>query len=145
MKFTANEPLGHCMGRTTRAMGRMLQGIFVKAGYNITIEQWAIIVNLIRNDGQFQQQLADNTFKDKASVTRMIASLQKQGVVKRTPDPVDRRQKRVFLTDIGRELFESLKPLAIQAQNRATRDVTAKDIERFKDMLVKIHENINGS
>jgi len=144
MKITANEPLGHCMGRTTRAMGRMLQGIFVKAGYNITIEQWTIIVNLIRNDGQFQQQLADNTFKDKASVTRMIASLQKQGVVMRTPDPVDRRQKRVFLTDIGRELFERLKPLAIQAQNRATRDVTAKDIERCKDILVKIHENING-
>ncbi len=61
--FSANEALGHFMGRTTRAMYRMLQNVISSAGYDISIEQWVIIANLNRKNGQFQQQLADNTYK----------------------------------------------------------------------------------
>jgi DNA-binding MarR family transcriptional regulator len=126
-------------------MGKLMQQGFSKAGYNITIEQWIIIVNLMRYDGQFQQQLANNTYKDKSSVTRMVAALQRQGLVKRTPDQDDRRQKRIFLTDKGRELFKRLKPLALKTQKQATREIKAEDIEFCKNILVKIHDNITGS
>jgi DNA-binding MarR family transcriptional regulator len=140
--ISAKEALGHFMGRTTRAMGRMLQNNFSNAGYDITIEQWVIIVNLNRKNGQFQQQLADNTYKNKTSITRMINSLQKKGIVERIPDPHDFRQKRIYLTDAGRQLFMELGPQARKVQEKATRGINPEDMEYCKNIMLKIYKNI---
>jgi DNA-binding MarR family transcriptional regulator len=140
--ISAKEALGHFMGRTTRAMSRMLQNIITSAGYDITIEQWVIIVNLNRKNGQFQQQLADNTYKNKTSVTRMISALQKNGLVERIPDPKDLRQKRIFLTQKGGQLYKKLRPLAIKVQEMATLGIEPEEMEYCKNILLKIYSNI---
>ncbi len=140
--ISAKEALGHFMGRTTRAMSRMLQNIITSAGYDITIEQWVIIVNLNRKNGQFQQQLADNIYKNKTSVTRMISALQKNGLVERIPDPKDLRQKRIFLTQKGGQLYKKLRPLAIKVQEMATLGIEPEEMEYCKNILLKIYSNI---
>jgi DNA-binding MarR family transcriptional regulator len=142
--FSAKEALGHFMGRTTRAMSRMLQNIITHAGYDITIEQWVIITNLNRKNGQFQQQLADNTYKNKTSVTRMINALQKKGLVDRIPYPKDLRQKRIFLTKKGVQLYKKLRPLAMQVQKKATHGIEPDEMESCKNILLKIYGNIEG-
>ncbi len=140
-QFNAKEALGHCMGRTTRAMGRMLQNMFAHAGFDITIEQWVIIVNLNRQNGQFQQQLADNTYKNKTSVTRMINSLQKRGLVERISDPHDLRQKKIFLTDKGKQLYAKLKPLALKVQEKATMNIPHDELAACMRTVLKIYGN----
>ena len=142
--FSAKEALGHFMGRTTRAMSRMFQNVITHAGYDITIEQWVIIANLNRENGQFQQQLADNTYKNKTSVTRMINALQKKGLVDRIPDPKDLRQKRIFLTKKGVQLYKKLRPLAMQVQEKATQGIEPDEMESCKNILLKIYGNIEG-
>jgi len=142
--ISAKEALGHLMGRTTRAMSRMLQNIITSAGYDITIEQWVIIVNLNRKNGQFQQQLADNTYKNKTSVTRMISALQKNGLVERIPDPKDLRQKRIFLTQKGGQLYKKLRPLAIKVQEMATLGIEPEEMEYCKNILLKIYANLEA-
>lgn len=132
------------MGRTTRAMSRMFQNVITQAGYDITIEQWVIIANLRREDGQFQQQLADNIYKNKTSVTRMINALQKKGLVKRTADLKDLRQKRIFLTKEGAQLFKELRPLAMQVQEKATHGIKPDEMEYCKNILLKIYGNIEA-
>jgi DNA-binding MarR family transcriptional regulator len=42
----------------------------------------------------------------RATVSRMLASLEALGLVKRTVDPADRRRKRVELTDLGRQRID---------------------------------------
>lgn len=138
----SQEALGHCMGRTTRAMGKLLQNNFFKAGFDITFEQWTIIVNLMRCNGQFQQQLADNTYKDKASITRMVDTLQSLGIVDRITDTSDLRQKKVFLAEKGRKLYKQLLPFAQKVQKKSTRDIKPEDLELCKNILVKIYKNI---
>lgn len=140
--FSAKEALGHFMGRNTRAMSRMLQNVITNAGYDITIEQWVIIANLNRKNGQFQQQLADNTYKNKTSVTRMINALEKNGLVERIPDPKDLRQKRIFLTTKGGQLYKKLMPLAMQVQEKATQGIEPDEMEICKNILLKIYNNI---
>jgi len=142
--ISAKEALGHFMGRTTRVMSRMFQNVITHAGYDITIEQWVIIANLNRENGQFQQQLADNTYKNKTSVTRMINALQKKGLVERIPDPKDLRQKRIFLTKKGVQLYKKLRPLAMQVQEKATQGIEPDEMESCKNILLKIYGNIEG-
>jgi len=142
--FSAKEALGHFMGRTTRAMSRMLQNIITNAGYDITMEQWVIIANLNRKNGQFQQQLADNTYKNKTSITRMINALQKKGFVERISDPKDLRQKRIFLTKKGGQLYKKLRPLAITVQEKAIQGIKPEEMEACRDVLLKLYFNIEG-
>ena len=123
-------------------MSRMFQDVITHAGYGITIEQWVIIANLNRKNGQFQQQLADNTYKNKTSVTRMINALQKKGLVERIPDPKDLRQKRIFLTKKGGQLYKKLRPLAMQVQEKATQGIDSDEMESCKNILLKIYGNI---
>jgi DNA-binding MarR family transcriptional regulator len=142
--FSAKEALGHFMGRITRAMSRMFQNVITHAGYDVTIEQWVIIVNLNRKNGQFQQQLADNTYKNKTSVTRMINALQKKGLVERISDPKDLRQKRIFLTKKGGQLYKKLRPLAMQVQEKATQGIEPEEMEYCKNILLKIYANLEA-
>ena len=136
------EPLGPMLTRTSRAVGNMLQNMFLEAGYDLSADEWSILVNLaILCDGQFQQQLADRTFKDKAAITRLIDGLEKKELVKRIPDEKDRRQKKIFLTPQSSNLVDKLLPVAKRAQARVQKDIEPAQLEVFQSVLRQIFEN----
>jgi len=136
------EPLGPMLTRTSRAVGNMLQKMFIKAGHDLSADEWAILANLaLLCDGQFQQQLADRTFKDKAAMTRLIDGLEKKGLVKRIQDEKDRRQKKIFLNSKSSKLVKKLLPVAKQAQARGQNDIDSADLEIFKSVLRQIFKN----
>jgi len=144
--LSSKEPLGPMLTRTSRAVGNLLQRMFFKAGHDVSPDEWAILANLsMLQDGQFQQQLADRTFKDKASVTRLIDGLEKKGLVKRVPDVTDRRQKKIFLTPKSSELVKKLFPVAKQAQLKGQQAIDPEHLEIFKSVLKQIIKNAGES
>jgi DNA-binding MarR family transcriptional regulator len=136
------EPLGPMLTRTSRAVGSMLQQMFVASGQEMSADEWAVLANLkMLQDGQFQQQLADRTFKDKAAITRIIDGLEKRGLVKRVADQKDRRQKKIYLTLKSNELMEKLFPVAEKAQHKVQQGIKKEDLETFKSVLRQIFIN----
>lgn len=84
--------LSHLLSsRTPSALNRAIQYNFKKKGINLTQEQSTIMGVLWNEDGLPQQALADATYRDKPSTTRIIDNLEKEGMVKRIPSPTDRR------------------------------------------------------
>lgn len=140
--FNLEDSLGHMVGRTTRALWNRLHSMFIKAGYDVTVEQWIVLVNLWHRDGQFQQQLADISGKDKTSITRLIDGLEKRNIVVRVPDAVDRRHKRIYLTNKGKKLQNELIPLAQKNLYQAQQNVKAEHMKICKDVLQKVYCNI---
>ncbi len=140
------EPLGPMLTRTSRAVGNMLQNLLIEAGHDISADEWAILANLaMLCDGQFQQQLADRTLKDKAAITRLIDGLEKKGFVKRVADEKDRRQKRIFLTKKSSEQINTLLPVAKKAQLKVQQGIEPEKLDIFKSVLRQIFKNANGS
>jgi len=136
------EPLGPMLTRTSRAVGSMLQKMFLNEGHDLSADEWAILVNLkMLCDGQFQQQLADRTFKDKAAITRLIDGLETKGLVKRVQDKNDRRQKKIFLTSKSSKLVKKLLPVAKRAQLKGQKDIEPAQLEIFKLVLRQIFKN----
>jgi DNA-binding MarR family transcriptional regulator len=141
-QLPSKEPLGPMLTRTSRAVGNMLQKMFLKAGHDMSADEWAILANLkMLCDGQFQQQLADRTFKDKAAITRLIDGLEKKGLVKRVQDENDRRQKKIFLTSKSSKFVKKLLPVAKRAQVRGQKDIDPVQLEIFKSVLRQIFKN----
>ena len=141
-KYILEESLGYAMGRATRSMGSLVNRYFAREGYDVTCEQWSVLFNLGKKNGQSQQELAVLICKDKTSVTRLIDNMEKHSLVVRIPDKSDRRQKLIYLTKKGRDLQEKLILVIQQAQLEAQKSISINDIEICKKVLNQIYDNI---
>ena len=136
--------LAHLMGRTSRAVLNRVQKSFTSAGHPVTVEQWLLLVNLRNRDGQLHQELADNTYKDKTTVTRLLDGLEKKGLVERVAGEDDRRQKRISITGNGKELLKALGPLALETQSRSMQGIDPEELKICRNVLLKVYGNVNG-
>ncbi|OGX27973.1 MAG: hypothetical protein A3D10_00545 [Omnitrophica WOR_2 bacterium RIFCSPHIGHO2_02_FULL_48_11] len=140
-KYNLEESLGYTMGRAARAMGTRLNRNFTDAGYDVTCEQWSVLTNLWQKNGQSQQDLAQNTCKNKTSMTRLIDNMEKHSLVVRIPSKEDKRQKLIYLTKNGRDLQARLIKVVHKTLEDAQKNISAKDVRLCKDVLCKVYEN----
>src|SRR4030042_1428898 len=83
----SKDSLGFIIYRTALALKSALQRFFKENGFEITVEQWAIIRHLWDEDGLSQREIAEKTAKDKPNITRMVDALERKRLVFRQPDP----------------------------------------------------------
>ena len=136
--------MGTLIGRTSHAILNKLQKRFREEGHAITVEQWQLLINLNNTNDQYHQQLAENTFKEKSTTSRILDGLEKKALVKRVADTADRRQKRIRITARGRTLLDKLKPLALDVQGRALKGLDLERLEVCQDILLKIYGNVTA-
>jgi len=70
-------------------------------GIDMTIEQFKVMVVLWKEGTSTQQNIADFVGKDKTSITRLIAGLEKRSLIGRATDENDKRCNLVALTPQG--------------------------------------------
>lgn len=142
--FKKGELYSFITGKASTAIARRLQKKFNAAGINLTIEQWSVLYQLWREDGQSQQELCNSTFRDKPSITRLIDNLEKLNLVKRVSDERDRRINKVFLTRTAMKLQEETMVLASETLNEALDGVPPEHIELCKQVLQQVYDNLSG-
>lgn len=119
MQLTSSSPIlsdqyhqfGRLLGQAARLLTNRVNFAFRQAGYELTIEQWTILSDLVKQDGVNQQVFADRSAKNKASITSLINNLERKGWVTRKPDKDDRRSNRIFITLEGANVFGMLSPI----------------------------------
>ena len=136
------ESLGFLVNRAARAMAQSLRREMLADGRDITAEQWALLCLLWRSDGLTQQEIADASFKDKASITRIVNGMEKRHLIVRIHDRDDRRSNRIFLTRDGRELRDVLVPIADVVLRQATRGFSDREVAILKKQLDRIYANL---
>jgi DNA-binding MarR family transcriptional regulator len=123
---------------------QFMQNKFRENNIDLTYEMHQIMACLWKKDGINQQELADLTLKDKASMTYLIDNLTKRDLVKRTEDPVDRRSKRIFLTPAGKRLGKKVEPWVTELFTIASRDFDITVIRESIRAIEKMRDNIKG-
>lgn len=142
VRYNIEASLGSIVRRAERAMINRLNHKFRNSGYDITTEQYRVLVILWNNDGLNQQELAEATHKNKTSLTRLINNLEKRGLVVRVQDRTDNRNKHVCLTGKGKELPKELTRLAKETLKDALAGISAEEIQICKDVLLRILGNL---
>ncbi|MGO9566565.1 MAG: MarR family winged helix-turn-helix transcriptional regulator [Desulfomonilaceae bacterium] len=136
--FPLDNSPGFLIYKTATMMKAELSRAFHTAGFAITPEQWAVLSRLWESEGESQTVLAERTAKDRHNITRILDLLEKNGLVRREPDPEDRRYRRIFLTDEGKDLKGKLTPIVKKHLSRAFSGLDREDV----DQLTRIHEHI---
>lgn len=125
-------------------MHHRLVEIVAARGYDYPVEFWPALHHLDRAGGTLSQnRLADYLVRDKATVARLVARMERDGFVRRAPDPVDRRLKRVLLTPSGKTVTAELRADVHAMVSRSTRDIPAADLETCLDVLDQVFENLS--
>lgn len=136
--------IGFLLNKGTQALHRQLNRNFISNGFDITHDQWSILAYLFQYDGNSQQEIGDNTYRDKVSITKIIDNLEKHELVVRKIDLKDRRIRRVFLTSKGRALIPKLRNISLDTLEEVFSGINQNSLESFKLVLSEIVKNVTG-
>jgi DNA-binding MarR family transcriptional regulator len=138
--FNLDESIGFLVYRAQLAMKKELARQF--RPHNITPEQWAVLNRLWEKDGQTQRELADRTFKDGPTMTRICRRLEDKGLVRRTSSPIDARVSLVSLSDEARTLIPQLFPRARRTIDKSLRGVEPEEAAIARRVLCSMFDNL---
>src|ERR687883_306428 len=95
-----SEPtLGFLVHRATRLLRTQREQRARAAEIGLTRAQWQTLAYLARSEGINQATLAQLLDIEPITLVRLIDRLEAIGLVERRPDPRDRRQRNLFLTE----------------------------------------------
>ena len=111
-------------------------------GLGLTPEQWIVLARLWEEDGQSQSALSNLTLRDRPTMSRIIDTMEKSGLVERSVDEHDARSRRVLLTRTGKSLKAKLVPVAKKLVARLERDIPERDQEVTHRTLGRMLQNL---
>lgn len=132
------ESLGFLTWKVTRIAANDMAARFAAAGVEVTVEQWRALIPLYKCDGLTQGKLGDLLSQEKTGVSRLVAGLEKRGLIKRLSCSEDRRVKRLFITTAGRALVDSTLDLVAAAREALVEGVDPEDLAVCKRVLWRI-------
>lgn len=127
-----------------RVNKRLKQGLQEKLrDFDITTDQWIILRKIALDSGKYnQRELADSCFKERAAITRMIDLMEKKQLIYRSNSPTDRREYLLYITDEGRNLYESTLE-RVSSEYDAIYEVLSKDeVEEAITLLEKLERGL---
>ena len=127
------------------AYRQYIQNKFKEDKVGLTFEMLQVMACLWRKDGINQQEIANITVKDKASMTYLIDNLTKRGLVSRLEDASDRRNKLIFLSEQGKLLREKIQPLINEMYQVSGVGVKIEELAGCMAILDRIETNLKAS
>lgn len=112
-------PLGFLLVRIAEAVDRLFLAALADLG--LKPRHLRLLVLVDRTPGLSQRELARQLGMDAGNLIALLDALEGEGLLRRARDDADRRQRRVTLTDAGRERLAA----AIRATERVEAQVFA--------------------
>lgn len=139
------EKFARTIVRVNLAFRQFLQMKLKDNNMDLTFEMLQVLGCLWTEDGVNQQELADQTVKDKASMTYLIDNISRRGLVTRQEDPADRRNKLVHLTKAGKELQKTVEPWVEEMYRFAGDGLSIDALKSTIEQLERIRDNISAA
>jgi DNA-binding MarR family transcriptional regulator len=110
-------------------------------GFSITVDQWMVLKAIDANKEINHNEIAENVFKDKASVTRIIDMLVMENYLKRELHPDSLRRNQLTITTKGKKLLKEIQPLILKNRRHALKDISPVDLLTTENVLKSIALN----
>lgn len=131
-------------GRKISLLGRLGTAVASEpfAELGLSAAKMPFLMTLLHSDGIVQEELSKLLFVDRAATARTLASLEKDGLVRREVDPNDRRKKRVYVTDKAHLLFPRILPIMDDLNEVLFAGLSREERKQFLVMLDRLIENL---
>jgi DNA-binding MarR family transcriptional regulator len=85
-----------------------------------------------------QQRLGESICIDRTSMVGLLDEMEHRGLVRRHPDPTDRRAHRIHLTESGQDLYQRANDSVEDVENEVLGPLSEQERLQLKSMLQRI-------
>jgi DNA-binding MarR family transcriptional regulator len=107
--------------------------------YDLSTPQYAILFHASR-EGVPLSQICNEILADNSNLTRLVDRLEARGLVRRAPDPRDRRVTLVQLTDEGAALIGELRPRHRAYVEERMSHLSAEELTAFHKAMATLYQ-----
>ena len=126
----------YLISRATLAVTSYLKKGFVNEGINtIKPAYLGVLLSLWNEDGLKANELGKRAGLEPSTMTGLLDRMERDGLVKREPDPNDRRAHRIHLTQGGVDAEASATKIVSKTLEKTFNTIPKKDIETTKAVL----------
>lgn len=135
------ETIDHHMKASWHAISRMYNQQAVK--HDITTSIGFVLLNIHSEEGTPATKIAPMMGLESRSLTRMLKSMEKKGLIYKQPDLEDKRSVRIFLTSLGKEKKEISRITVLKFNTIVRERIDQKKMNIFFDVVSEINEIID--
>ena len=111
--------------------------------HEATLIKFNIMSTLFKNGGEMTpSEIAESVFREKNSITSVINTLEREGVVRREPSTDDRRSVKVIITDKGWKKANRLSPIAQELSREVLACIDKEQLEELVSNMRAIRESL---
>jgi len=140
-KKQSTKIFGTYIDRTIKIIRHNYTRVFKELDLDITTEQWVLLDSLTKKDGLSQNQLANGSFKNAPTVSRIIDLLCKKGFTTRVPSTEDRRKFHIHITPKGRAVYDKALPEVLKLREQGWKNLSDEDYHHFLRIMNQIFLN----
>lgn len=129
MDFDKDDSAGYLANHLARLLERRLAEAIRPLG--IVPGQFPILLELWRRDGQNQKMLVEAIDVEQATLANTLARMERDGLIRREPDPNDQRSRLIRLTARAKRLEREATEAADAVNERALRELPAEQRQAF--------------
>ncbi|GGG58232.1 MarR family winged helix-turn-helix transcriptional regulator [Paenibacillus radicis (ex Gao et al. 2016)] len=111
---------------------------------DLTKGQYLYLVRICEEPGIIQEKLAEMIKVDRTTAARAISKLEIQGFIEKKKDEDNKKNKKLYPSEKGREAYLFLKREADYSDQVALAGLSNKDKEALLKLLHKVRTNIEG-
>lgn len=136
--------------RPRHTIGRLINRVRVEvmealdrelARYDMSAAQLIVLATLANGDADSASGLCKGISYDPGAMTRMLDRLEQKGLIRRRPNPDDRRSVNLELTAAGRVLYPQLAATKDAVQTRFLRGFSKDEVQMLESLLSRMLAN----
>ena len=141
--YRTDESMGFLVKEAARAFIRALAPRIARHG--ISPGQWFVLRILWEQDGLSQRDISRRLGIMDPSTASTLASLERDGLIRRQKHPTDRRQTLVYLTAKGRDLRDRTLHSARDINALAATGLDPDEVALSRRVLLRMIDNLQNS
>lgn len=108
-----------------------------------TPTQMQIMEYILSHDNTFQKDLEDALNLRRATVSGVLQTMEKNGLLERKITLEDARTKEITLTEYSKNIFKQNQKRFEKLEEIIIKDISNKDLEVFSSVIDKMKNNLN--
>jgi DNA-binding MarR family transcriptional regulator len=132
---------GHLISLASRGFTRLAEGRMKPLGFGVG--HLPVLVALRDGQASTQRDLACFAKVEQPPMAQMLARMERDGLIQRTPDPVDGRSSLISLTQTAETRMPGAIETVLQGNREALRGFTDKEAVQLIALLKRVIVNLD--
>ncbi len=142
LDYDFEESVGYWVFSTAHQLSQTMNEELAALG--ITYRQWEVLVWISMVGATSQSELARHMRIEAPTLVGVLDRMERDGWIRRTPDPCDRRKKLVQGTEQVEAVWAKMVDCARRVRARATEGIDEATLATVREALATMRRNLGG-